>query len=282
MRTYKFRCECPDDYERIQAVCGEGMIEAKVIPQFINEIIPISDQEVEFKSTLSYKQLLHMFDGVVDAHIAFQTLMPIEEYTGERDYDRTTNNVLGRDMTDTGFYKHDELLSFNRRFREIVDEWTMESTGSDYDGGNSATNSDEDDEEEVALCDMTDAQIDEYIDSSGTYPHDEVVEWTMDYKGGPILRYSYVNFAGTCVANQQVSNIVIRNAKFTGSTLRNYVFDNVDFYDCDFKGVIVDNVTFRNSTFMDCYLHPNTLESCHVEDIEVEDIEVEDIEVEEY
>jgi hypothetical protein len=86
--TYKFRCECLVDYERIQAACGEGMIEVKVIPQFINEIIPISDQEVEFKSTLSYKQLLHMFDGVVDAHIAFQTLMPIDEYTGERDYDR--------------------------------------------------------------------------------------------------------------------------------------------------------------------------------------------------
>jgi hypothetical protein len=86
--TYKFRCECLVDYERIQAACGEGMIEVKVIPQFINEIIPISDQEVEFKSTLSYEQLLRKFDGVDDAHIAFQTLMPIEEYTGERDYDR--------------------------------------------------------------------------------------------------------------------------------------------------------------------------------------------------
>jgi hypothetical protein len=86
--TYKFRCECHDDYDRIQAACGEGMIEVKVIPQLINEIIPISDREVEFKSTLSYEQLLRKFDGVDDAHIAFQTLMPIEEYTGERDYDR--------------------------------------------------------------------------------------------------------------------------------------------------------------------------------------------------
>ena len=87
--TYKFRCECPFDYDRIQAACGEGMNEAKVIPQFINEILPIPDIEVEFKSTLSYEQLLRKFDGVADAHIAFQTLMPIEEYTGERDYDRT-------------------------------------------------------------------------------------------------------------------------------------------------------------------------------------------------
>jgi hypothetical protein len=82
--TYKFRCECPVDYDRIQSACGEGMIEAKIIPQFINGVIPISDLEVEFKSTLSYEQLLCVFDGVVDAHIAFLTLMPIDEYTGER------------------------------------------------------------------------------------------------------------------------------------------------------------------------------------------------------
>jgi hypothetical protein len=131
--------------------------------------------------------------------------------------------------------------------------------------------SDEEEEEDECIMSMNDAQIDKYIDNIGREPREEVDEWTMDYKGGPILRYSYVNFAGTCLANQQVSNIVIRNAKFTGSTLRNYVFDNVDFYDCDFKGLIVDNVTFRNSTFMDCYLHPNTLESCHVEDNEVEE-----------
>jgi hypothetical protein len=89
--TYKFRCECPNDYERIQAVCGEGMFEVKIIPQFIKEI-PIPDLEVEFKSTLSYGQLLRKFDEVTDAHIAFQTLMPIEEYTGERDFDRITSD----------------------------------------------------------------------------------------------------------------------------------------------------------------------------------------------
>ena len=87
--TYKFRCECQVEYDRLQAVCGEGMNDAKVIPQFIKEI-PIPDRVVEFTSTLSYEQLLRMYGGVADAHIAFQTLMPIEEYTGERDYDRST------------------------------------------------------------------------------------------------------------------------------------------------------------------------------------------------
>ena len=94
--TYKFRCECRNDYERIQAVCGEGMIEVKIIPQFIQEI-PIPDLDVEFKSTLSYEQLLRKFDKVTDAHIAFQTLMPIEEYTGERDFDRITSDDNNKD-----------------------------------------------------------------------------------------------------------------------------------------------------------------------------------------
>ena len=63
------------------------MIDVKIIQQFIQEI-PIPDLDVEFKSTLSHEQLLRKFDKVTDAHIAFQTLMPIEEYTGERDFDR--------------------------------------------------------------------------------------------------------------------------------------------------------------------------------------------------
>ena len=94
--TYKFRCECRDDYEGIQALCGEGMIEVKIIPQFIEEI-PIPDLDVEFKSTLSYEKLLRKFDEVIDAHIAFQTLMLIDEYTGERDFDRITSDDLNYD-----------------------------------------------------------------------------------------------------------------------------------------------------------------------------------------
>lgn len=129
--------------------------------------------------------------------------------------------------------------------------------------------------EDVDLCDMTDVQIDEYIENLGLITREEVDEWTMDYEGGEILRYSYVNFDRACLAEQQVSNVVIRNAKFTNATLRNYVFDNVDFYDCDFKGVMIDNVTFRNSSFIECYLHPNTLESCTMENNTFENYSVE-------
>lgn len=58
------------------------------------------DQEVEFQSTLSLDDLLRLFEGVVDAHVAFQTLMPIEKYTGERNYYRTLDEYNGVDFSD--------------------------------------------------------------------------------------------------------------------------------------------------------------------------------------
>ena len=248
--TYKFRCECPDDYERIQAVCGEGMIDAKVIPQFINEIIPIPDLEVEFKSTLSYEQLLRKFDEVADAHIAFQTLMPIEEYTGERDYDRTANEVLGRDMTDESFYEYDDILFFNRRFRKIVDKWNRDSTGSDKD-----------EKEEDPISNMNDAQITKHVELSGTCK-----ESTMVYTGGAIIRYSYCNFTQWGIEDQTVSNITITRATFDQVTFTNYVFDNVIFEECVFRDIILNNTTFKNSKFIECELDSSIVpdESCEV------------------
>jgi hypothetical protein len=138
---------------------------------------------------------------------------------------------------------------------------------SDYD------DDDEEEDEEVALCDMTDTQIDEYIESLGREPRKEFDEWTIDYTGGPILRYSYVNFSDNCLANQRVSNITIRGAVFTGSTLRNYVFEDVEFYDCNFINTTMDNVTFNKSVFINCELHPNTLQGCHVESTTIESYE---------
>ena len=142
-----------------------------------------------------------------------------------------------------------------------------------YDDDEDESLEDEEDVEDVDLCDMTDTQIDEYIESLGREPREEFDEWTMEYAGGPILRYSYVNFSNNCLANQRVCNITIRGAVFTGSTLRNYVFENVEFYDCNFINTTMDNVTFKKSKFIDCELHPNTLEVCHVESTTIESYE---------
>jgi uncharacterized protein YjbI with pentapeptide repeats len=126
---------------------------------------------------------------------------------------------------------------------------------------------DEDDIMNMNLRDMTDKQIQKYIDMIGREPRDEIYEWSMDFKGGPIVRYSYVNFAESTLSNKKVSNIAIIGAQFSGSTLRNYVFENVQFYDCDFKSVILKNVKFKNASFIGCDLEPYIFldNSCNVE-----------------
>jgi len=118
---------------------------------------------------------------------------------------------------------------------------------------------------EVDLCDMTDVQVDEYIENLGRDPREEVEEWTMDFKGGPIIRYSYVNFSCAYLSEEKVSDVVIRNAKFTSAILQNYVFDNVDFYECTFDGMIAHGVIFMNCTFTECDLSRETVESCIME-----------------
>jgi hypothetical protein len=125
--------------------------------------------------------------------------------------------------------------------------------------------SSEEEDLEVDLCDMTDVQVDEYIESLGREPREEVDEWTMDYQGGRIIRYSYVNFANAYLSEERVSDVVIRNAKFTGAILQNYVFDNVEFYECTFDGMIAHGVIFMNSTFTECNLSRETVESCIME-----------------
>ncbi len=75
---YKFRFECYADYERLKLACGDGMLNPK-----LGEY-----DEVEFQSYLPFDELLEIFNSVIDAHIAFQTLMPLKQYTGDRHYFR--------------------------------------------------------------------------------------------------------------------------------------------------------------------------------------------------
>ena len=132
---------------------------------------------------------------------------------------------------------------------------------------------DEDDIMDMPLSDMTDDQVEEYTEMIGREPRDEINEWSMDYKGGLILRYSYVNFADETVSNQTVSDRTISRARFAGATLRNCVFEQVQFFECDFKSVVLENVTFTNSSFIDCELEPYIVlhNSCHIVNFKDED-----------
>ena len=129
---------------------------------------------------------------------------------------------------------------------------------------------DEDEEEDdimnMQLREMNDAQIEKYVERIGQYPRDECDEWTMDYNGGPIIRYSYCNFSQWHIEDQTVSNITISRAIFIDTTFTNYVFDNVKFDECVFKDVILNNTTFKNSIFSDCEMDSTIVpdDSCEV------------------
>ena len=166
---------------------------------------------------------------------------------------------------------------YTRSQVDAIEVEDLEEEDEDEDDESDDESSDDEDEliMSMPLRDMNDTQIDRYIDISGKYPRDECDEWALDFKGGAILRYSYVNFADAWISNQHVSNITIRRAKFSDCVLKNYVFEDVHFDECDFKSVTLENVTFKNCQFTDCDLEPNVTDfldnSCSVEKYDVEE-----------
>ena len=113
---------------------------------------------------------------------------------------------------------------------------------------------DEDEEEDVPLRDMNDAQIEKYVERIGQCPRDECKEWEMLFIGGRVLRYSYCKFIQWGIEGETVSNITITRATFDEITFTNYVFDNVTFQECIFKDIVLNNTTFKNCTFIECEL----------------------------
>ena len=155
----------------------------------------------------------------------------------------------------------------------LEDEEDEDTVASLEDEDSVASLEDESDSE-ILLRDMTDKHIDRYIDMLGREPREEVDEWTIDFRGGAIPRYSYVNFADAWITDQLVFNVPIRCARFGRCTLRNFQFEQVHFHECDFKSVTLENVTFKDCQFTDCELESNTTDildnSCSVENFDLE------------
>ena len=153
------------------------------------------------------------------------------------------------------------------------DDEDEEDEEDDEDDDYEDDNEDEEEAEWDTLPYMNDVQIEKYVELIGRCPREECDEWTMDYEGGDILRYSYVNFADKNITDQKVNDITITRAIFVGTKLMNCVFDNVRFDECNFKNVVLENVTFNNSMFVECELDPRmTLDnSCTVENYCEED-----------
>jgi hypothetical protein len=183
--------------------------------------------------------------------------------------------VLSDDDTFSEDSENDEdsVASLDLDEEEDLDE-DLDEEEEDADDESEAEDLDEDELlMSMPLRDMTDNQIEEYTEMIGREPRDEINEWSMDYEGGPILRYSYVNFADETVSNQTVSDRIITRARFAGATLRNCVFEQVQFFECDFKSVVLENVTFTNSSFIDCELESYIVlhNSCTVENYDYEE-----------
>jgi len=106
----------------------------------------------------------------------------------------------------------------------------------------------------MPLRNMSDKQIDRYCCIIGECPSNAIYEWTSDFNGGAITRYSYINFADTTISDRRVLNVSITCAIFTGCTLRNVQFEQVHFHRCDFMSVTLDNVTFKDCQFTYCDL----------------------------
>ena len=203
------------------------------------------------------------FDKMFDAYIASQA----EDYIDfGSPFQCTHSNSITGVLPVAGIISETDGILLTTEDAGVLEESLDEDLDEDLDD-------DDNDDDDVKLRDMTDAQIEKYVELSGQCPRDECNEWEMDYEGGDILRYSYIKFANVAVEDQRVSNITITRAQFLGTMMRNCVFDQVHFDECDFKSVVLENVTFNNCHFTECDLDPymSVDKTCIVENIDYDE-----------
>ena len=82
---YKFRAECIGDVkELLNKLPLEKMLKYNVIPDDLG----LPDVEIEIE-ILNYEldDYLNALRKIEDSHVMLQTILPIEKYTGERNYE---------------------------------------------------------------------------------------------------------------------------------------------------------------------------------------------------
>jgi len=82
---YKFRAECQEDVLDLLILLPSGNIVDHDFDPF-DEASPDVEVEIELKNT-TLDELREIMTEVIDGHVMVQTVMPIEEYTGERNYE---------------------------------------------------------------------------------------------------------------------------------------------------------------------------------------------------
>lgn len=80
---YKLRAECSQDILNFLEKSGNQMMSFKMT----REDLTFPDAEFEFETKLTLDEIILILKGIIDSHVMYQTVKPISEYTGERNYD---------------------------------------------------------------------------------------------------------------------------------------------------------------------------------------------------
>ncbi len=80
--SYRFRAECQVDVDELRRLIGTKLDRITIV-----NTAPYPDVEVEIETSFSLDELRNLMRQVLDGHVMVQTVAPITEYTGERNYE---------------------------------------------------------------------------------------------------------------------------------------------------------------------------------------------------
>jgi acetolactate synthase regulatory subunit len=83
MEKFKFRAECLRDVEELVRVINHGGMEVNMT------FFDLPDLEVTVLTHHSLETLIEEANRIDDCHVIAQTIQPIMEYTGEREWSRS-------------------------------------------------------------------------------------------------------------------------------------------------------------------------------------------------
>lgn len=81
---YKLRAECSNDVLLFVALCG-----TKLTNFSMKEWEGYPDVDFVFTTDLSITEIINLMKTIDDSHVMIETVRPINEYTGIRDYSTT-------------------------------------------------------------------------------------------------------------------------------------------------------------------------------------------------
>ena len=79
---YKFRAECSQDAEQFKQENREAISNFEIVP-----VEGFPDVDVTFDSHLELSEIIELMKDIDHGHVMYQTVKPVDEYTGKRDYD---------------------------------------------------------------------------------------------------------------------------------------------------------------------------------------------------